>query len=371
MNSSRFRRHAFAISVFASLVLPTAAGATVITAGEKTVRVAGGAASESVVASSTGNTATFQGKALMAGRGCEEPAPGVIECTLRRYRTLVARFGSGRDSLEASGTEALVSLFARLGRGNDEFVGGQGRSCASGGEGNDSVYAVAVRSHKCPISGGQGRDRLESGDGRGSYMFGGRGNDVLTDNFGFSEIWGEEGDDVIRAGTNDDRLSGGEGNDRIIGGNGDDVFLPDPGRDVHLGGRGYDSFGSRIPGDGPDLLVGGRGSDSVDYICAGCSVSLDGRANDGNPGEGDNVKSIDSVRLTNADATRAGIVTYGEGDDFVKGNGQTNYVSVYDGDDAVLVADGKKDFVTCGNGDDRVVADRIDELRACEDVELR
>jgi hypothetical protein len=97
-------------------------------------------------------------------------------------------------------------------------------------------------------------------------------------------------------------LDGGAGADTLTGGSAGDAIEGGPGADVLAGGPGAD----RISGDGPalvagggddrlaggpgaDVLTGDGGRDTADYTATpGASVSFDGRANDGAPGEGDN-----------------------------------------------------------------------------------
>jgi Ca2+-binding RTX toxin-like protein len=76
-------------------------------------------------------------------------------------------------------------------------------------------------------------------------------------------ISGNGGNDVLIGGLGNDRLSGGDGDDTLDG------------------------------GPGADRMTGGRGNDTVTYAThtAGVSVSLDGKTNDGAPGEGDYVSN--------------------------------------------------------------------------------
>jgi len=79
-------------------------------------------------------------------------------------------------------------------------------------------------------------------------------------------IYGDAGNDT---------LEGGLGGDTLFGGSGDDLFL------------------TAAQADGPDSYHGGQGRDVMDYGArvAPLSVSLDDVANDGEPGEQDNVAS--------------------------------------------------------------------------------
>jgi Ca2+-binding RTX toxin-like protein len=111
-----------------------------------------------------------------------------------------------------------------------------------------------------------------------------------------TEMFGEDGDDILRGGTADDRLDGGPGRDELHGGAGNDrlygATLQDPGAGADVdgldGGPGDDRlFGSGgadladggpgadqlegagggdtlLGGDGPDGLIGGDGDDTED-----------------------------------------------------------------------------------------------------------
>lgn len=87
------------------------------------------------------------------------------------------------------------------------------------------------------------------------------------------------GDDFMIAGTGQNTLDGQAGNDTLFGFSGPD----------NMNGReGNDTL---IPGTGRDVVVGAAGRDRVSYVThpAPVVVSVDGAANDGAAGEGDNV----------------------------------------------------------------------------------
>lgn len=111
----------------------------------------------------------------------------------------------------------------------------------------------------------------------------------------------------IRLGDRDDLLlnltsipllaRGGKGNDSMFGGAGDDVLIGDAGDDVIVGGDGDDELRGSIGADvlegngGADLMRGQGGFDTVRYRnpLHWPVVTFDGRADDGEPGERDNV----------------------------------------------------------------------------------
>lgn len=113
-------------------------------------------------------------------------------------------------------------------------------------------------------------DDLE-GDEWANTFYGGRGSDELVGRDGNDILYGEEGGDS---------LDGGFGNDTQYGGAADDNFLEGSST------NGSDNFYGDAYGEPPP-----RGVDTVDYSQRSepVFVSHDGKANDGEEGEGDNV----------------------------------------------------------------------------------
>jgi Ca2+-binding RTX toxin-like protein len=175
------------------------------------------------------------------------------------------------------------------------------------GDGDDIVNApVNLRTS---LYGGPGNDTLTGGHRDISYVFGGDGNDTLTGGIAQDYIRGEQGNDTIDGGAGDDYLYGGTENDTVHGGLGNDTILEDAGRDV---------------------LDGGSGIDEVNYDRhpAGVTVTLDGAANDGRPGELDNVQST----IEDVTGTRY--------NDKLVGNGTANHLSGLEGNDQLYGYDG-------------------------------
>jgi hypothetical protein len=192
---------------------------------------------------------------------------------------------------------------------------------------------------------------------------------------------------------------GGPGADTVDGGPGDDVVDGGPGADHVMGGDGDDTTPLNGGGDGatsdaaPDVWEGGPGTDSITLGTVDgppVDVSLDGRADDGLPGEGDDIASdwehvtIESGRLTGDDGPNTltieanGTVDGRGGDDTLSGG---NTLIGGPGHDVLAVGthltyhpiqgtridvdDGEADTVTCSERE-RVVAlhhdarDRVD-----------
>ena len=141
------------------------------------------------------------------------------------------------------------------------------------------------------------------------------------------------------------------------------------------GGEGVDYFRQLGISDGTDVLIGGPGEpDQLDYWARKKSVkvSTDGKANDGYPGENDNIGS-DIENLGGADGN----------DDFV-GSGAAERFKVKGGNDSAK-GKGGDDHLLGGPGNDRldggpgtdvlnggpgrdtcILDDRSDKAKGCE-----
>ena len=128
---------------------------------------------------------------------------------------------------------------------------------------NDATLVIDNNILSATIEGGTADDYIDASDATGIALNlqGAAGDDTLL---------GGSGSDSLDGGSNDDSLNGGGGNDTLDG------------------------------GTGADILDGGAGIDTADYSTrtANLNVSLDGVANDGESGEGDNVLS--TIEIVNA-----------------------------------------------------------------------
>lgn len=131
---------------------------------------------------------------------------------------------------------------------------------------------------------------------------------------------GDQNDRITQSTSIPSRLMGGAGNDTLNGGPGDDVLI----------GEG-----------GADILNGRDGRDTADYSArtAPVSVSLNGTADDGEAGEGDNVGSD------------VEILVGGSGDDQLAGDDADNVLLGNAGND-ILGAGAGNDQLDGGAGDD-------------------
>lgn len=278
-----------------------------------------------------------------------------------------------------------------------------------GGDGDDAVRVTPNIPFGGAISadGGPGNDDLQGSIGGAAVTLqGGDGND---------KVGGSSADDVLHGGPGNDVLDGDDGNDQVRGDDGDDNLS---------GGRTLSS----------DLLDGGGGHDTIDADwydanrpTNSVTVTLDGAADDGRPGEGDNVVRVETIKTRQAarlvaggDAvvfdvtgTDAGSTTLigspgadrlrsydyddtiqaGAGDDSIEGGNGHDTIDAGPGRDSVIadagpgsctflvcrgvhgndviqVRDGEVDSVDCGPGTDRVIADPTDVLANCETVDV-
>jgi ELWxxDGT repeat protein len=168
---------------------------------------------------------------------------------------------------------------------------------------------------------------------------GGTGADVVTVAGPISaSLYGGEENDVLTGGDLGDLLEGGAGADHLFGGAGDDDLQG--GSDYIV--NEYDDWGGDTVdgGLGADRLSGGAGyKDTLDYSTrtTGVTVSTDGRAHDGAPGEGDNVAGdFESIQG-------------GAGDDYLVESGDA-YVGLYgNGGNDTLVGDADALYGGAGN----------------------
>jgi len=204
------------------------------------------------------------GAPLTAGSGCERVDGARVTCAGGAVARYAADLGDLDDHIRA---EIALPGLVSGGDGDDQLEGGPGKKLR-GDAGNDGLF------------GGAGNDRLLGGDGGD----------------GFEEGRAGGGADLIDGGPGHDRLSyelrvgsvnlteDGVANDGAPG-EGDNIL---PVMESFAGGAGDDV----LTGDGgPDVIDGGARTDTTDYQARSAPVTVteDGSANDGAPGEGDNV----------------------------------------------------------------------------------
>ena len=277
------------------------------------------------------------------------------------------RFAAGPDGPTVAPSYECVGVTrgaeVELSDGNDRaeiVVPGHDVLNIRGGEGNDSI-ASGEQSDPAVLDGGPGDDELQ----------GGGGNDTLT---------GGAGNDSLKGWSGDDHLDGGPGDDQLYG---DYALTPDTpprellqdgGPDLLDGGEGDDRL---LGGGGPDVFVGGPGRDIADYSgrSAPVNLTLDGRADDGEAGEGDTIGDDVNRIVTGSGAdvvyasARAESISTGAGNDTIDPGDGADEVDAGDGDDRISARDGAADRLDCGARADSVVIDATDEPLQCEAID--
>jgi hypothetical protein len=177
---------------------------------------------------------------------------------------------------------------------------------------------------------------------------------------------------LLDGGDDNDSLTGGLGDDLVAGGAGNDILLGEPGSDILDGGPGADDFRGNT-GSAPDADF-----DLADYSdrVAPVSATLDGRRNDGEAGEGDQIFSdVEDVNGGAGGDTLVGndgsnYLSGFDGNDQIDGGGGRDILDGGNGDDVIAAQDGNPDQVDCGPGVDAVAADAADSLVGCESISL-
>ncbi len=194
------------------------------------------------------------------------------------------------------------------------------------------------------------------------------------------------------------QLFGEGGMDTLEGGRGDDLLFGGDEQDTLRGNRGADTL---VGGAGPDILSGGGGShDTVSYSerTVGVNVRIDGLAFDGEPGEGDDVRTdVENVVGGSGDDTIEspgiqGVVANifnggkghdtligGDGDDTLVGGGGVDTLRGDAGNDTLDASgDSTDDFIDGGDDFDLAIVDRHtnyflhfnDDVMNCEQVNM-
>jgi Ca2+-binding RTX toxin-like protein len=225
---------------------------------------------------------------------------------------------------------------------------------------NDITVGITELGDQIEVAENGAKQLFARADVRRVVIAGGRAGDTIDANFGTPvpvRIDGRGGDDILRGGDRADTLLGGAGNDTLNG-----------------------AFGG-------DVLSGGDGTDTVTYVTHTAPVTVtlgDGRANDGQAGEADDVRSDVEVVQGGSGADlligNAGENTLlggngddtlfgGAGDDVLSGDGGADLLMGEGGNDVIFAADGgTRDVINGGKGYDFAEWDfDIDGLVKLED----
>ncbi len=244
-------------------------------------------------------------------------------------------------SLGTSGAEAGVLRIT--GTENNDFIhvslvstpGGTRLNVQEGGSKNTSFAYNQVKSIVVDLKGGDDYFTAKSNVNRPITAYGGKGNDVIGGGMGADLLYGDEGNDT---------LLGGDGNDTLIG------------------------------GIGADEMMGMGGNDTVDYRghAAGITLTVDNKANDGSPGEKDNVRSdVETIIGSKYNDTLVGgpgaqTIHGMQGNDYIAGLGGNDSLYGGEGNDSLfggenddyLIGGSGADYVSGGNGIDTISYER-------------
>lgn len=405
-------------------LLLMAATAAVFAAGSAsaaTISYSGGSAGTVVYAAGPGETLDTH---VGFHARCAESGGTFYDC-VSFYGDAVSAMPLGPCTSEPSGE---VWCVLDLDHSGVEVIGGAGNDSISVFEADLEGFPAAA-GYAIAVEGGAGNDRLDGGSGP-ETIHGGPGADLIAGRGGGDVLYGDDGNDTVYGDgmTNGNEGLGG-GDDQIYGGAGDDVLTGD----THESNAAV----------GHDLLDGGPGTDTVKddwYRFDGSgndedpppSVTFDGIANDGRPGEDDNVVEVERIEsgspagavpatfvgdegpntfmllFTNgvvdgrggndtiagsdyADTLEGGpgddqlsggfgddVITGGPGRDDISGDrtAACEYGPIYgtctigSGNDTIYAQDGEADKVDCGPGTDTAYVDAIDSVANCENVQV-
>jgi Ca2+-binding RTX toxin-like protein len=233
-------------------------------------------------------------------------------------------YGSnGNDTLHGGGQ--VGNDYLDGGPGNDTLDGGWGADILNGGPDLDTVdYSNHFYEQDSTFVGANSIPDGLDNDGNGQIDVNWGGPGPAYDNVGsdIENVIGSGGPDVIVGTADSNTLQGGAENDTISGDASADNLQGGTGDDVIHGEAGDDTVDG---GTGADAIDGGADADTATYASrtAALRVSLDDLANDGETGEGDNVKStVEDVRG-------------GAGADTLLGSGAANRLIGGGGDDTL------------------------------------
>ena len=331
------------------------------------------------------------GAPLTAGPGCASHPDGSVACATEPAGEVDVTLVDGNDNLDAS-LLTSARLLAEGGDGDDALIGGTRKSSLQGGEGVDylTTSVTEYTTGAFEVNGGPGDDVL-TGNAANDFLVGGAGADDIVGASGPDQVAGGSGDDTLYGGTGNDEMYDNPGDDQVGGGPGDDRLFDQAGADVSDGGSGNDRlFRDFRDGDAVNRSSGGPGADLLTYLCRGCEVTLNGRADDGPFGR-DAVREIENVTMKSSEPIEdldtfrnfgsgadlvvgddaANVIATGRGRDRIAGGSGRDRLLSGTGEDRVRAADGRRDLVNCGAAEDLAVVDETDEVDNCERVRIR
>lgn len=188
---------------------------------------------------------------------------------------------------------------------------------------------------------------------------------------GDDRITGTPAADTLNGLDGDDNLYGGAGGDMIATGAGQNLVEDGPGNDYVVGGPHNDTFNVGV---GADVILPGAGDDTISYAdrTNAVTITLNGNADDGEAGEGDNVGNDGEGAIGGAGNDRlvanelGNRLSGGAGNDLLIGGKGEDRLVGDTGDDVIDSRDGRYDSIDCGPGTDTLYADPMDFAENCE-----
>ena len=316
-----------------------------------------------------------------SGNALPDPA-GVAAVTCNfRQATIVGTNGAD-NIVGTAGDDVIASLggndLVRGQGGNDTICLGTGRDIVKGGAGDDTFASEPTTDGSDNFVGDSGLDRVsysartvavdvsidtDADDGQA-----GERDKVLlsveavTGSQAGDRLIGSDVDNVLDGGNGPDDLRGSVGDDTLRGGSGNDQLIGNAGDDFMFGNQDNDTALAACCADGADFFEGSTGVDTASYIGRGTAVtvSIDNIANDGSPGEGDDIRlDVENVQGGSGnDTLRAN--QFQSGPNRLSGNAGSDSISVTDA--PVLAGD----IADGGSSNDLCFTDSDDTRISCE-----
>jgi Ca2+-binding RTX toxin-like protein len=339
----------------------------------KPASIAGGAGNDSLRGGGGNDTLAGEGgnDTLDGGKGADDMSGGAGNDTVdysSRTNPIVIQLGIGPVDGEVGEHDNVhIDVETVLGgSGNDTINGSSRANMLIGNGGNDILNGLGGDD---TLDGGAGADGMYGGSGNDTVTYASRTNPVFISSDGVAND-GEagEGDDI---GTSIETMIGGSGDDQITGNDNNELLLGGGGNDTLNGAGGNDTLDGQA---GADQMIGGPGNDTVTYAsrAAAVSVNIDGVANDGAPGEGDNIDfSVETVIggsgndfMLGPEVDSMGNYIYtpvnfqgGPGNDTLGGGIGNDTLLGGPGNDAIDGGGGADNFIDGGDGNDYLSVD--------------
>jgi Ca2+-binding RTX toxin-like protein len=260
---------------------------------------------------------------------------GVREGTFNRtaVKKIIVDARDGDDYVAIT-SSIKINAVMHGGEGEDVLVGGSGHDTLLGQDGKDLLRGRKGNDRIDPgggdntMDGGAGTDTADfSSLSTGLFMGGIRG--VATSSSDGKKVATYSSFEMYEGTAEDDVMFGAPETIEVRGNGGNDRLSALGARATLLGGDGNDTLSNRR---GANVFDGGSGRDRVDYHDSyldgdpGVVVSLDGVANDGRPGENDDLRNIEDITGTRAADTLIGnnqsnVLNGGIGNDTLRGEG--------------------------------------------------